>query len=122
MEIRIDRKGDSEVAVVKDGGILIGSVQDALDIMATVQHVYHCGKMVIGEGAFVKGFFDLSTRLAGEILQKFTNYQFKVAIVGDFGRYESKALKDFIYESNKGRAVFFLPDEAAALKKLHNIR
>ncbi len=43
-------------------------------------------------------FFDLSTRLAGEILQKFINYHVKIAIIGDFSIYTSKSLKDFIYE------------------------
>jgi hypothetical protein len=65
-------------------------------------------------------FFDLSTRLAGEILQKYTNYQVKIAIVGDFDQYKSKSLKDFIYESNQGSRAFFLQDKQAALQALHN--
>ena len=46
--------------------------------------------------------------LAGEILQKFVNYRLKVAIVGDYSRYTSKPLHDFIRESNRGRDVFFV--------------
>lgn len=42
----------------------------------------------------------------------------KIAIVGDFSVYKSKSLKDFIYESNKGNNIFFLPDEEQAIKKL----
>lgn len=60
----------------------------------------------------------LSTRIAGEILQKFINYQFKFAIVGDFSGYTSKPLKDFIYESNKGRDIFFVSSEEDAIEKL----
>lgn len=59
--------------------------------------------------------------MAGDILQKYTNYQVKIAIVGDFEVYGSKSLRDFIYESNKGSQVFFLPTEEAAVKKLHSV-
>ena len=42
----------------------------------------------------------------------------KVAIVGDFSGYKSKPLRDFIYESNNGKHVFFLGSEAEAIDKL----
>lgn len=32
-------------------------------------------------------FFALSTRLAGEILQKFVNYGIRLAVYGDFSEY-----------------------------------
>jgi ABC-type branched-subunit amino acid transport system substrate-binding protein len=53
-------------------------------------------------------FFDLKTKLAGDILQKFSTYQGRLAIVGDFTKYESKSLRDFIYESNKARRINFV--------------
>jgi len=42
----------------------------------------------------------------------------KIAFVGDFSVYESKSLRDFIYESNKGGDVFFLPGQQEAIDKL----
>lgn len=56
-------------------------------------------------------FFRLSTRIAGGIIQKFVNYRRKLAIIGDVSRFvaESSALRDFIYESNRGDQVWFLP-------------
>ena len=54
----------------------------------------------------------------GDILQKFINYQVKLAIVGDFSVYENQSLRDFIYESNKGKDIFFLPNEQQAVEKL----
>lgn len=60
----------------------------------------------------------MSTRIAGEILQKFITYQFKLAIVGDFSGYTSKPLKEFIYESNKGKEIFFVSSEEDAIEKL----
>jgi hypothetical protein len=51
-------------------------------------------------------------------LQKFTQYYFQVAIVGDFSQVTSKALNAFIYERNRGNQVFFLPTLEAALEKM----
>ena len=55
-----------------------------------------------------KDFFDLKNGIAGEILQKFSNYRVSLIIVGDFSKYASKSLNDFIYESNKGRHINFV--------------
>ena len=50
-------------------------------------------------------------------MQKFINYR-KIAIVGDFSEYTSKPLKDFIFESNKGNSIFFVPTLEEAVRKL----
>lgn len=65
-------------------------------------------------------FFDLSTRVAGEMLQKLVNYRLKVAIVGDVSAHvaASSALTDFVRESNRGRQVCFVPDLAALAERL----
>lgn len=119
MNITVDAKGESQVAVVESDDILIGEVQEALDLMAAVRYTTGCDKMVIHKKNITEDFFDLKTRLAGDILQKYTNYQMKIAIVGDFDVYESKSLRDFIYECNQGRSIFFLKDKQAALEALH---
>ena len=75
----------------------------------------------MNKSAICDGFFDLSTKLSGEILQKFINYHIKIVIVGDFSVYTSKSLKDFIYESNKGKDIFFLPNEKEAIEKLSSV-
>ena len=66
------------------------------------------------------GFLDLSTRIAGEVIQKFTNYRMRLAFVGDIAaRVEaSRSLRDFVYESNKGGQVWFLNDRAALEARL----
>ena len=55
-------------------------------------------------------FFRLGSGLAGAILQKFTNYQLRVAIVGDISAYTEKSapLRDFVAESNRRGDVRFL--------------
>ena len=122
MNIRISEKDRSKVAIIKSSDVLINNVHDALDLMATISHMYDCNKMVVSKTSITESFFDLKTGLAGEILQKYTNYNMKIAIVGNFEMYNSKSLKDFIFESNKGRQVFFLPEEETAIDRLHNVR
>ena len=65
-------------------------------------------------------FFVLSTGIAGEVLQKFVTYGCRLAIVGDIDAHleSSSALRDFVRESNSGRHVWFLPDEAALHARL----
>jgi hypothetical protein len=41
-----------------------------------------------------------------------------LAIVGDFTKFQSKSLKDFIRESNRGNRIFFVENTDSALKKL----
>ncbi|MDD2621127.1 MAG: DUF4180 domain-containing protein [Syntrophomonadaceae bacterium] len=122
MNIRISEKDRSKVAIIESSDVLINNVHDALDLMATISHMYDCNKMVVSKTSITESFFDLKTGLAGEILQKYTNYNMKIAIVGNFEMYNSKSLKDFIFESNKGRQVFFLPEEETAIDRLHNVR
>jgi len=52
-------------------------------------------------------FFELKSGLAGDILQKFSNYQKRLVILGEFASFNSKSLNDFIYESNKNGKVIF---------------
>jgi hypothetical protein len=122
MNITIDQKSDSKVAIVESSEILIHNVQDALDLMAFVNYDYKCYKIMMYQSSLTEEFFDLRTRLAGEILQKYVNYNVKLAIVGNFDGYNSKSLKDFIYECNKGNQVFFFEDKQDALQALHSLK
>ncbi|TCS93861.1 DUF4180 domain-containing protein [Hazenella coriacea] len=110
------------IALVRSSEILIQDVQSALDLMATVQYEAACNRIVINKSLLSESFFDLKTRFAGEILQKFINYRVKVAIFGDFSVYSSQSLKDFIYECNKGNDIFFLPTEQEAIEKLSMLK
>jgi hypothetical protein len=65
-------------------------------------------------------FFQLRTGLVGEILQKFVNYQIRVAILGDVAHLtaESTALRDFVRECNRGSNVWILADRQALEQRL----
>ncbi|WHY31752.1 DUF4180 domain-containing protein [Bacillus wiedmannii] len=110
------------IAVIKNDKVLISDVQTALDLMATVQHEVDAKHIIIDKSLISESFFDLKTRLAGDILQKFINYRVKIAIIGDFSMYTSKSLKDFIYECNKGQDIFYLATEQQAIEKLSTLK
>lgn len=67
-------------------------------------------RLVIPVSRLSPDFFKLSTGLAGAVLQKCTNYSFRVAIVGDISAHVEKSapLRDFVYESNKRGDVRFV--------------
>lgn len=118
MEVSTIKENDKGIAIVHSNEILITDVQSALDFMMTVQYETGYNRIILNKSAICEEFFHLKTKLAGEILQKFINYHVKIAIVGDFSIYTSKSLKDFIYESNQGKDIFFLQDEKQAIEKL----
>ncbi|MCU6794072.1 DUF4180 domain-containing protein [Paenibacillus sp. WQ 127069] len=122
MNIAKIEAGGKNIAVVSSSEILIEDVQSALDLMATVQYETDSNRIVINKSLLSDSFFDLKTRLAGEILQKFVNYRVKMAIVGDFSVYSSQSLRDFIYESNNGNDIFFLATEQQAIDKLSMLK
>jgi len=87
--------------------------------MANVAYLYDSQKIIVHEQNLGKDFFDLGSGLAGAILQKFSNYRVRLAVVGNFDRYESKRLQEFILESNQGRQVNFVKNVSEALETLN---
>ena len=105
------------IAEVIPGAHLITGPDDILDLMAEVRY-NGSGTMIIHKKSLHPDFFDLKTRVAGEILQKFSNYRMQLAIVGDFSAYKSKSLKDFIKESNRMGTIYFVGTIDEARSKL----
>ncbi len=101
-------QAENGVATIQSEEPVITDTQSALDLMATVKYETGCDCIAVPKSVVTEDFFVLSTGIAGEILQKFVNYRVKLAIIGDFSRYTSKPLRDFIYESNNGSHVFFV--------------
>lgn len=115
MDINILSRSDILYAEIISDDIVVKTVQDAMDLIA------QCGyqginNIILKVKNITPDFFDLSTGVAGETLQKFTNYRVKLAIVGDFSVYSSKSLKDFIYESNKRADILFVNDVEEAIR------
>ena len=105
------------IASPANENFIISSTQDAVDLLGEAG-LEKCSRIILHEKNFHADFFKLNTGLAGDILQKFSNYRFKLAIIGDFSKFKSKSLQDFIRESNRGNNVFFVTDIDNALFKL----
>ena len=99
---------------------LLDDAKIVLGYAAHVERIHGCRDIAIYKEMFEESFFDISSGFAGEVAQKLVNKGFRIAIIGDFSGYASKPLKDFMYESNKGRHLFFVADEDEALKKLED--
>lgn len=65
-------------------------------------------------------FFDLSTRIAGEFMQKLVNYHVSVAVVGDISAHleTSDAFRSFVKETNRGKVLWFVPNYEALHERL----
>ena len=111
-------KAINDISIVNSNEIIIKDTQTAIDFIMSVKYETNCSKIAINKGAIIEDFFILSKGIAGEILQKFINYQIKFAIIGDYSKYTSKPLKDFIYESNNGKDIFFVSSEKEAIEML----
>lgn len=114
-------KNGVSCAVVNGEGKVITDVQSALDLLMTAGYEAGTKNIAVDKNMVTEDFFIPSTGLAGEILQKYINYGGRIAVYGDYSRYTSKPLKDFIYESNKGKDVFFVSTEEEAVDMLTKI-
>ena len=109
------------VAIVSSDNKVITDVDSALDLLMSANYEAGTKHIVVDKKLITEDFFILSSGLAGEVLQKYINYGGKIAIYGDFSHYTSKPLKDFIFESNKGKDVFFVATKEEAVQKLTEI-
>ncbi|WP_461533938.1 DUF4180 domain-containing protein [Sinomicrobium sp.] len=114
MKIETHNINDKKIAEIITDEIILSATEDGLDLLG---NLYYQGfdKIIIHEKNITPEFFDLKTKIAGDILQKFTQYQMPLTIVGDFSKFNSKSLNDFIFESNKGKQVNFVGSQWEAI-------
>jgi hypothetical protein len=111
---------NTKVAEVISDEIIIQTTGDGLDLLGNIYY-QDFDKIIIYQKNITPAFFELKNGMAGEILQKFSNYRVRLAIVGDFSQYTSKSILDFIFESNKTGYINFLGSIEEALKKLCSV-
>ncbi|MBI1199032.1 MAG: DUF4180 domain-containing protein [Phenylobacterium sp.] len=111
--------GGTAVYVLAPDGPLLDGERAATDLIGEALGA-RAELLVVPVGRLAPGFLALRTRIAGEAIQKFVNYGLKVAFVGDVSEAvgASDALRDFVRESNRGRHVWFVADEAELAEKL----
>ena len=117
MQIQIIQQNTVPIAEVISDGLIIADKDSGSDLIG---NVYYQGfdRVLLNAKNITPAFFDLKNGMAGEVLQKFSTYRVRLAIVGDLAAYESKSLRDFIRESNAHGHVLFLVSREEALMRL----
>ncbi|OKL40141.1 DUF4180 domain-containing protein [Pontibacter flavimaris] len=108
---------DTKIAEVISADTIINGIEDGLDLLGNIYY-QDFDRIIIHEKNITPDFFDLKNGIAGEILQKFSNYRVRLAVVGDFSTYTSKSVHDFIFESNKGKQINFVASQSEAVRVL----
>ncbi|MEP7322574.1 MAG: DUF4180 domain-containing protein [Saprospiraceae bacterium] len=108
-----------KIAEIVSDELIIKSAEEGLELLG---NLYFQGfdHIILYETQIASDFFDLKTGMAGEILQKFSNYRVRLVMIGDFSKYPGRSIHDFIYESNKGGMIHFADSLTSALKWFSN--
>lgn len=117
MKIETYQLNDQKIAEVVSSDMVIKTIDDGADLLGNLYYQDY-DKIIVHEENITPDFFDLSTGIAGEILQKFSNYRVRLAIVGDFTPYSGKSFTAFMAESNKIGHINFVSSVPEALTKL----
>lgn len=101
--------GHAILLVLPPAGPALGTPDDALRLIGESGDA---DTVVVPVARLHPDFLQLRTRMAGEFTQKFVNYRRRLVILGDLSRAlaTSDALRDFVRESNRGTALWFVPD------------
>jgi len=104
-------RGGLRVLLLDVDGPVLAKPGDASDLVSAAWE--HRADMVVLPVARIGAdFFSLRTGLAGEVMQKLVNYRIRFAVLGDIAAQvaASTALRDFVYESNRGSHLWFVAD------------
>lgn len=109
--------GNKQIAEYTSSDLIIKNADDGLNLLGEAYFQGFDGIILHSENIGSE-FFDLRTGIAGEVLQKFSNYRMRLAIVVSPELAKSKSLQQFIMESNKVGHINFIETIEEALQKL----
>ena len=85
------------------------------DIAELVSQAFsHDGALLVHETELGPAFFDLRTRLAGELFQKFMNYGLRLAIVVAKPEQYGERFRELAFEHRNHGNIRFFPDAGQA--------
>lgn len=111
----------TRVLICSAENLYLGSVSDGDDLIGAAWSE-DVSIVSIPADRVGKDFFRLRSGLAGAVAQKFVNYNLCLALIGDVSHWaaQSEPLRDFMRESNAGRSLWFLADDAALETRLRS--
>ncbi len=116
-EFVIRKSGRMTVAELVADSEVIVTARDGFDVMADANY-QGANAVIFHAHNLGPDFLALRSGMAGEIMQKFANYQMKLAIIGDWSAVESNSLQALIRECNRGNQFFFAGSVEEALARL----
>lgn len=108
---------DHNIALIEQPDLVITTEQEALDLIAEAGEL-GARAIILPAENLSREFFDLRSGVAGNILNKFSTYRMQLAVIGDFGQYQSQSLAAMIREANRGNLIFFVSDLKTAKRYL----
>lgn len=113
----LEEIGGTTVLLCASDGDAIRGERDATDLIGNAFH-QQAAWVALPVERLTDDFFELRTRTAGDIAQKFANYGIGLAVLGDITGRASDSMRDFVRESNRGRQLWFVPDADALRARL----
>lgn len=101
----------STVLVLDDEGAIFDAATLAEDLIAAAWE-NETDMVVVPVSRLPQNFFDLRSGIIGTVAQKCANYRIRLVVLGDVNQWqsESSAFRDYVYETNLGQTLWFLPD------------
>jgi hypothetical protein len=117
MVIKTHEADSVRIAEIISDRIILKDAEDGVELLG---NIYYQGfdRLILHEKNIAKDFFDLKSGIAGEILQKFSTYRIKLAIVGSFDAYSGNSFRAFVIESNRTGNINFAESVSEAVIKL----
>ncbi|HVK26343.1 MAG TPA: DUF4180 domain-containing protein [Actinokineospora sp.] len=100
---------DVPIALLDENDPTLAGDRDVTDLFGELWE-HRPEIVVVPVGRLSADFFELRTRVAGDIMQKFVNYHLRLVILGDISDHvaASGSLAGLVRESNQGRHIWFL--------------
>jgi hypothetical protein len=102
---------EEQILVCAPDGEKLASEADAVELIGRATN-HGAGWVLLPVERFNEDFFRLKTGILGHFVQKFVTYRQRLVILGNISQYknESRAFKDFVYETNRGSQLWFVAD------------
>ena len=126
-EFQFQIVGDEDSNVVELTAGTVANERDATDIVGNA-HFMGASYLLVDAQRLAAEFFDLSSGLAGAVMQKAANYRVCLVVIGYDASDGSNAsgasdsLRALIQESNSGTTAWFVIDRNAALARVAAVR
>jgi Domain of unknown function (DUF4180) len=108
---------ERKIIIAADSGIAIRSLEDISDALGKC---FGTEGLIVTEKDLSPEVFNLRTGIAGELFQKFTNYQLRLAIILQDPKAYGERFSELVYEHKKHPMIRFFDSETDAVAWLSN--